>query len=1210
LIDGLWGNDPPSTAAKIVQGYVSRLRKLLPGGVLQTRPHGYQLRISSDETDLGMFERLRREADVAAKSGRLENAAGLLQEALALWRGPALADVARELQLQGELTRLDELRLTTFEERIDAELALGFHARLVPELEALTADQPFRERLRGQLMLALYRSGRQADALNAFHGWRRLLVDELGLEPSRNLQELQRQILARDPALDFVPTGAPAAPEAEPSPARSVAETPERSASVARRKIVSVLCCDLGESTANAGDRDPESLRLGLDRALPKLQAVIARHGGGDESFDGHRLTVVFGVPAIREDDALRALRAALEGRERLAGFGLEARFGVATGEIVLGGRDRPATGTPIQIAFALTRAHPHAAVVLDEATYRLTHDAVTVEAVDPLVWAGTSIRAWRVLAVARVRRERPPDSPFVGRERELAELARVLARTSSERSCELVTVVGPPGSGKSRLAREFLRGADAVVVVGRCLPYGEAMTYAPVLEIVNQLRALCANLEPDVAGPLDVLSGADGATSGDEVAWAVRKLLERAADARPLVVLLDDLQWAEEPLFALVEHTALLSTGSPIMLLCLARPELLERRPRWNATLPLDPLEDDEVGRLIDSRLEPNPDPVPADARRQLVSSAGGNPLFAEELATSFLASGGPDFTVPPTLQALLAMRLDELDESERLVLEAAAVEGEVFHASVPAAIDAKRPELAARLADLVRKGLIRPERTPRESGDDRFRFRHLLLRDAAYASASKAHRAELHERLADWFKQRPASHAERDETIGYHLEQAYRYHAELTPGTERARTLAHRAADELAAAGRHALTRADVGAAANLLQRALALDERADRSVELELNLAEALYTNGRFDEATRVLDRAGECAARVGDRGGELSVTLIRTSHELATSPEGVVERLERLSNEALELFGRERADLGLARAWFARGLVFHMRCQHVSRNEAFERAQACATRAGDTVRARSVEALLALGHLYGATPVGQALAWLDEHPRLDREPTVIGVRAVLVAMAGRTREARKLCEHAAERSRELGARYERGSFFAEVYVELLEGEVAAAAEHLRAYCAMLAEMGERNVLSTQAGHLAQALCAMGQFDEAEEWAGQARELGAEDDVMTQMIWRQARGRLLAHRGEIEAGLRLVREAIELAERTDGLNAHADALLDLSEVLELAGEPELARSATEEAVSLYKRKGNTVMSARARLRLPADPLADAHQSASRTS
>jgi predicted ATPase len=480
----------------------------------------------------------------------------------------------------------------------------------------------------------------------------------------------------------------------------------------------------------------------------------------------------------------------------------------------------------------------------------------------------------------------------------------------------------------------------------------------------------------------------------------------------------------------------------------------------------------------------------------------------------------------------------------------------------------------------------------------DDRFRFRHVLLRDAAYASASKVDRADLHERLADWLAEQPPGSAEPDEIVGYHLEQAYRYHAELAPETDRARAMGRRAADVLASAGRHALTRADVGAAANLLQRAQGLYDLGEYAVELDLDLAEALYGNGRLDEAKRVLEGASERARRAGDRGGELSVMLVRANQEFATSPEGVAKRVELLADEAVELFETRRDDRGLARAWFARAFPSHMRCQYGRRNAAFERAHAYATRAGDAVRARSIETLLATGHLYGPTPVAQALVWLDENHRLDREPIAIGVRAVLEAMAGRIDHARQLCRAAADRSRELGARYERGSLYGDFHVELLDGNAAAAAEHARASCAVLEEMGERNVLSTQAGQLAQALCALGSYDEADEWAARAQSLGAADDVMTQMVWRQARARILAHLGDVEGGLYLAREAVALGEQTDALNGHADALIDLSQILALGGQFDPAMSAARQAVDLYRRKGNTVMADRARALHSAHP------------
>jgi tetratricopeptide (TPR) repeat protein len=382
---------------------------------------------------------------------------------------------------------------------------------------------------------------------------------------------------------------------------------------------------------------------------------------------------------------------------------------------------------------------------------------------------------------------------------------------------------------------------------------------------------------------------------------------------------------------------------------------------------------------------------------------------------------------------------------------------------------------------------------------------------------------------------------------------------------------------------------------AATSLFQRSVQLGESSQGAIGRDLDLAEALYSHGSLAEAKIVLDRAGLRAATAGDRADELRVLLVRTIHDLATDPEGATGRLDQLADEGIRLFEQSEDEVGLTHAWFALGVASHVRARYRVRNEALERALVHAVGSGDSVRARTIEVLLAAGHLYGPTPVPDALAWLLEHPHLEREPNIIGIHAVLKAMSGRIDEARALCRHSTARSDELGTRYERGSFFAEFRVELLAGDAAAAADYARASCAQLERMGERSVLSTQAGQLGQALCALGRYDEAAEWSQRARELGASEDALTQMLWRQVEAKILAHRGSIDAGARFAREAVAIAEHTEAPDAHADALVDLARVLTLGDQGEQAAQAASEALALYKRKGNTVMAEQTRALMP---------------
>ena len=534
------------------------------------------------------------------------------------------------------------------------------------------------------------------------------------------------------------------------------------------RKVVTVLFCDVVGSTALGESTDPEALQGLLARYFERMKEIVEGHGGSVEKFIGDAVMAAFGVPAAHEDDALRACRAAVEMREAFPALGIEGRIGVSTGEVVTGTEERLATGDAVNVAARLQQAAQPGEVLIGEATRALAGNAVDAERVEPLALKGKSepVLAYLLLS-AREAPERLHETPFVGRERELALLHEAWERARKP-VCELVTIVGDAGVGKSRLAAETLAAVEARVVRGRCLPYGEGITYWPVVEVVKQLGALPS--DPAAATAIRSLLGeGDTATSAEEIAWAFRKLLEEQA---PLVVLFDDVQWGEETFLDLVEHVALLSSGAQILILCMARLDLLDRRPSWPVTVRLEPLPNEDVSRLIGAR-------VPDELRAKIAEAAGGNPLFIGEMLAMTEEAGG-EVVVPPTLRGLLAARLDQLETPERSVLERGAIEGEIFHRGAVQALAPEETQVTPRLAALVRKELIRPDRS-QLAGEDGFRFRHLLIRDAAYDSLPKATRAELHERFATWLEEHGAELVELDEILGYHLERACQYRTEL---------------------------------------------------------------------------------------------------------------------------------------------------------------------------------------------------------------------------------------------------------------------------------------------------------------------------------------------------------------------------------------------------------------------------------------------
>ena len=670
--------------------------------------------------------------------------------------------------------------------------------------------------------------------------------------------------------------------------------------------------------------------------------------------------------------------------------------------------------------------------------------------------------------------------------------------------------------------------------------------------------------------------------SSAEEIAWAVRKTLEHAAAQRPLVAVFDDIQWGEETFRDLVEHVALLSTGVPILLLCMARPELVERRPTWPVTLSLEPLADAAVDVLI-------PHEIRGELRERIAHAAGGNPLFiAEMLAMADEDDGGA--VVPPTLQALLAARLDQLEPAERRVLEHGSIEGEIFHRGAVQAL-ASEESVTPRLAALVRKQLIRPERA-QLAGDDAFRFRHLLIRDAAYEALPKASRADLHERFADWLEHTWKALVELDEILGYHLEQACRYRSELGLPEDGVREAARQ---RLTDAGRRAAARQDYEAAASLFERAAAFVPASEIDLVLEDELAEVLSWSGRSEEAIQRADAFGARAAAAGDRVGELCGRVQAAMYLIELAPESAGE-LDALVEQALPVFEAAGDDLALYVGYSARAGAAAEHGRMDSALEAYERAFAHAHRAGH--EPSSMVASLAWCRFAGTTSVTELLAWLDEmEPSAGRDQFFRAYRGWSLARLGRFDEARAVIAHARAEQAERGGGTLLANLtaFESVWVELLAGDPVAAAEFGAEGCRLHEQLENHYFLAHAAATLAEALYALGRLEEAEACAGRGEELeAASDNPSPEMDWRQVKAKVLARRGEHTVAQRLAREAVAAGEATDVLDAQGGAYADLAEVLQLAGKHDEAAVALEQALGRYERKGNLVSAQRVRTRL----------------
>ena len=1222
LIDDLWGEQPPETAGHAVEVYVSQLRKALdparrdghPRRILVTSQPGYLLDVKPEQVDVHRFRRLVDDGRGAVLERDHARGAVVLREALALWRGPAIADFTYEPFAQADIAQLEELRLGALEERIEAELALGRHANLVGELEALVAAEPLRERPRAQLMLALYRSGRQADALAAYQAARRLLVDELGIEPGPELRELESAILRQDAKLM-----APAA--------REVA--PDRAETVQKRKLATILFVDVTDSTALAQQLDPETLHGVMRRFFDTVSAVVTRHGGTVEKFAGSAVMAAFGIPVGHEDDALRAARAAVEVQTAVAALsdvlvgeldvGLGIRAGLESGEVFVTGvasEQAFVTGDAVTVAGRLQQAADPGEIVIGELAQRFVAHAARLEPLEPV--AGYRLLEVLPAAPPVVRRL---DAPLVGRERELGLLRRALARSGERSALQLVCVLGPAGIGKSRLADELVRGAadDVVALSGRCLSYGEGITYWPLRTVVREAagdlgtEAIAASLAgedraEEIASTLAAALGSgETIPSAAEISWAFRRFCETLARRRPLLLVFDDLHWAEPTFLELVEHLADRSSEGPIAVVCLAREELLEEHPRFLAgranvdRIVPDALSPEEMEALLDRLL--GDVVLSAEARARLVETAEGNPLFLEQLLAYVGEQGAlePGRALPPTIRALLASRLDRLGPGERAVLERAAVVGKEFReVDLAGLLDPGAVlTLGRHLRALATRGFV--EGAPSTSFEDAFRFRHALIQEAVYRAAPKEERSLLHERFADWLARSAGDRVrELEELLGYHLEQAYRLRAELAPPDRHAKQLAADAGERLGSAGLRAAKRGDAPAASNLLDRAAALlPEDDDRHLEFLCELGGALRTAGRAEQAQRVLEEAVASSSAARNRRVELRARIELAGLRLFSDPEGRADELLELAEDAIPTFETLGDDRSLGRTWLLTGFVHGgVRCQHAAWEEAARRALAhyeCSRWPVSTCLGQLAAALY-----YGPTSVPDAIrrceALRGEAADLLGEANVLAFLGGLNAQAGDFAEARDLVARARDFYEALGQIVVAATSCGAVAgdVELLAGDVAAAVEALFWACETLKRASDLSALASREAELAEALYVQGRYDETERWLRLSEEHAASDDLAAQLARRTIHAKMLARKGALEQAEELGRETARAAEQTDALNLRAKVLIDLAEVRRLAGSVDSRGALVQEAVRLLDRKGNLVSAAKARAML----------------
>jgi class 3 adenylate cyclase/tetratricopeptide (TPR) repeat protein len=997
-----------------------------------------------------------------------------------------------------------------------------------------------------------------------------------------------------------------------------------------RRRLVTALFCDLVGSTEFGERLDPETLRKVLDRYFDAMRAAIQRHAGTVEKFIGDAVVGAFGVPEGHEDDALRAVRAALEMREAATELDAElddpevrirVRIAIDWGEAFAD--EAAATqgrigGDVFNTAARLQAAAEPGDVLVSAAAERMLRGRVDLETLGPIALKGKAqpVQAHRVVRVRPVPAR--IETPLVGRERHLRVLKEALEDAVQAQACVLVTVLAPPGVGKSRLAASF---ADAVrehatVLVGQTPSYGDGVTFAPLVELLSQAAQLPSGDAEEVATALRrrVAGQPDGAAIGDRIAqvlgvgealaseasWAVRRLLEVLATERPLVVVLEDLHWAETPMLDLADAVVERMHG-PMLVLCLARPELLEQRPTWSVGKPraitstLSPLSQGDARLVAEHLLGQH---APASIVDRVCETAEGNPLYLEQLTAMFADQGllvdgrwagsdDADVETPATLQALLSSRLDRLDPVPRLILERASVEGRRFRTAALRALapDVSPDEVEAAIASLERKGLVQPE----DEAGGRWRFAHALVLEAVYRGLSKELRADLHERLADWMIEEDADRADVDESVARHLERAMRLREELGVRDERSDILSERAGELFAAAGSRAYAAVDYITSRDLLSRAAALlPERSPRRFDLVPNLGAALADSGKTEEADKLLTEGVERARAAGSERDALRAAVQLLVNRIYRSPtEAEIESAAVEARAAAHAFEALGDEVGLAEAALAISYLEETRGRTAEArlwvSDAFRHALAAghpreaAQAAGD---------LLGLA-IMGPLPFGRFAAEAEGLLSLG-EPISGSVGHALLAVAAlAVGDDPGFGEHE-ERWRDVLDRHglpwcaaTHGLWIASV--ETSVGTAEAAERRLREAREFLAPLGNVWWLRLVDGFLCEAVGAQ---DRPSEFLRLA-DAFATSVLLTDrgtLIERQlllARAQLI--RGSAAEAEAAARRALKLVEPTDLVTEHASALLMLADALEGRGMEADAAEARGEAIAKLRAKGN---------------------------
>ena len=980
---------------------------------------------------------------------------------------------------------------------------------------------------------------------------------------------------------------------------------------VSDRKVVTVVFADLSGSTQMQERLDAEATARMMDRLQRALSSAVEANGGRVVKSTGDGLMAVFGVPVVREDDAVRAVRAGMDMQEAFSSLGLDGvalRVGVNTGEVVVSPNSVDVVGDPVNVAARLEAAAGLGEIYIGPETNRLVRDLIAVEPVSPLTLKGKA----NPVTAARVVGAAPPapsqETPFLGRDREIAGLLAVLDDAVGARAARLATVIAWPGLGKSRLATELTRRIrERADIVEVRFVADAGSSFGPIAQAVrNAVDPTTLDLGPDserVGATIAALCGGLPAGSTEQVFWAIRRALEGLAASRPVVMVLDDVHWAEPAMLDLLEHLAEWMRDAPVLLLALARLELRDIRPSLvdvsgpsSSVFVLDGLDEDASRRLALEVLDT--EELPEGVLSRTVDASEGNPLFLRELLRLLVDdgvlvrdAGRWELTVevdaiemPATIHAALAARIEQLSPEERLVLQAASVVGRHFPRGAVAAL--LEPGLAARLdehlSSLHRRALVDSEGTWWQ--DERmFRFHHVLIRDAAYRRVLKEVRVDHHVRYADWLMARAGDDvSEHDEVLAFHLEQALRCRADL--GDPIDDTMVDRAVGHLATAGRRALDIDDLANAASLLGRALDL---RPNDVDLLRDRCEALVAGGNVHQAADVV---AALASSAHDDWSRAWADVFDAQLATQGNPEALRDVADRAA-AAAAVFATQGDDVGVAKAESVAASALGRIGQVAACEAALDRSLAAARRAGNTRLANVVLSIAPTAALWGPSPIARASGRCLDVVRVLRitswaphvEAHALRCQAVLEAMRDRADAARRMLDNARTTFTDLGHRWGLLEAATDAgVVELLAGNPAEAEHHLRQAVDGFHALGARTRGAQAVALLAKTLLDLGRIDEAATLADPTL---AGDDLKASIGLLGVAAEISAQRGEIHEAIALARRAVALAEPTDALVDHADARLALANALDAAGRAEEAAAERARARELYEAKGCSV-------------------------